>query len=163
MKKTQSQWGKIFSKWSLGSLRRAVKSNKEARSRKRQRLKSSQLPLILSHRTMRVNQSKSRRLLHPLLRRSQNHQNRRASLVRLQTNHPNRKSRHLNLRSQRSQSLSPRKRHPWVIGKNVGLASPGSDTHNILIILEGKNEPHALADLRASKTVSEYRSFSNNV
>lgn len=32
-----------------------------------------------------------------------------------------------------------------------------------LTIREGKNEPHALAHLRAFKTISEYRSFSDNV
>ena len=118
MKKTQSQWGKIFSNWSSGALPRAVKSNKQARSRKRQRLKSSRPPLTLSPRKMRKSQSKSRRLrLH--LRRSQNHSDRRASLVHLQMNHPGRKSRHLSLSSHGSQSLSSRTRHLWVIGKNV--------------------------------------------
>ncbi|KAL9126582.1 MAG: hypothetical protein Q9175_007895, partial [Cornicularia normoerica] len=36
-------------------------------------------------------------------------------------------------------------------------------TKDLLIICEGENESHALAHLRASKTVSEYRSFPNNV
>ncbi len=33
----------------------------------------------------------------------------------------------------------------------------------LLTVCEGENEPHALAHLRASKAVSEYRSFSDNV
>ena len=36
-------------------------------------------------------------------------------------------------------------------------------TMNLLTKCKGKNEPHALTHLRASKTVSEYCSFSDNI
>lgn len=38
-----------------------------------------------------------------------------------------------------------------------------SQRKNLLILTKGENEPHALAHLRASKTIPEYCSFSNNI
>ena len=80
---------------------------------------------------MREDRSKSPHLLHPILRKSQNHRSRRASLIHTQMNHPSRRSHHLSLRSRESQSLRSGIRHPWVIGKNVGQASPWSDERRI--------------------------------
>lgn len=140
-----------------------VRNDKGLRNQKHQPPMSSLPPLIRNPTRTMANQSKSRHHRHHLLRRSQNLQSKRASLVPRLKNHLRRKSTHRCPKDRKSKSRSPRILRLWVTGKSVEYAPGNAVPDPILIYLAGENESHALTYFRTSKAVPEHCSVSDNI